>query len=86
MFDAADTPTFLVEHQVVDHAAEGQFRVFFDGIVLQVFVPAIAVHQIFPVRITRADAAAERQAHGRALDIERLVVLEHANRFGDVDV
>src|SRR5947207_2677325 len=34
VFDAAHTPTFLVEHQVVHHAADGQFGVLFDGIVL----------------------------------------------------
>src|SRR2546429_8705429 len=85
VFDAAHTPAFLVQHQVVHYAADGQFRVFLDRIILQIFVAAVAVDEEFPVRIARADAAAERQAHGSAFDIERFVVFEDADGFRDID-
>ena len=39
----------------------------------------------FQSRITRADAAAKRQAHRSAFDIERLVIFHHSKRFGDVE-
>ena len=76
-----DAPAFLVEHQVVDDAADRELGVLLDRIVLEVLVAAVAVDEVAPVRVARADAAAEPQAHRRALDVERLVVLDHAQRL-----
>ena len=60
MLDFADAPAFLVQHLVVDHAADGELGVLFDRIVLEVFVAAVAVDQVAPVR----DSA--RGCRGRA--------------------
>src|SRR5207249_3267015 len=59
MLDPPDAPAFLIEHQVVHHASNRQLRVFLDRIVLQVFVAAIAVDEVWPLGITRADPAAK---------------------------
>ena len=58
-----DAPALLVEHRVVDHAADGQLGVLLDRIVLEVLVAAVAVEQVAPVRVALADAAAERERH-----------------------
>ena len=57
MFDSSYSPSFLVEHLVVDHAPNRQFRVFLDRIILQVFIAAIPIEQVAPIRIPLANAA-----------------------------
>ena len=86
MLDRADAPAFLIEHLVVDDAADRQFRIFVNRIILQVFVAAVAVDEIFPIRIFFADAATKRNRHRGGLDVEYLVVLDDLNRLSDVDV
>ena len=56
MLDCADAPAFLIEHLVVDDAADRQLRIFVNWIILQAFVAAVAVDEIFPIRIFFADA------------------------------
>ena len=85
MLDGAQAPALLVEHAIVDDAANGQFRVLLDRVVLEVFVAAIAIQEELPVRIALADAAAERQGHGGRFDIERLVILDDPNGFKRVE-
>src|ERR1700722_15241634 len=80
----AHAPTFLIEHLVVHDAADSEFRIFLDGIILQVFISSVAVEEITPVRIAFADAAAQRQCHSSGLDIERFVVFDDTNRFSGV--
>src|SRR5262249_43149470 len=63
MFDAPDAPAFLVKHQVAHNATNGELRVFFNGIVLEIFVAAVAVDEMAPIRIALADATAESQPH-----------------------
>src|SRR6267154_48811 len=41
VFGAAHAPAFLVEHQVVYHATDGQFRIFLNRIILQILVAAV---------------------------------------------
>ena len=86
MLDRADAPTLLVEHLVVDDAANRQLWIFLDRIILQVFVAAVAVDEMFPVRIFFADATAQRDRHRGGLNIEYFVILDNLNRLGDVDV
>ena len=86
MLDRADAPAFLIEHLVVNDAADRQLRIFVDRIILQVFVAAVAVDEMFPIRIFFSDATAKRNRHRGGLDIEYLVVLYDLNRLGDVDV
>src|SRR4051794_375972 len=75
VLDGLHSPAFLIEHPVVDDAANGQLRVLLDGIVLEVLVAAVAVGEVSPVGIALADASKKGEAHGRALHVERLVVL-----------
>ena len=56
-------------------------RILLDRIVLEVLVAAVAVDEMPPLRVPLADAAAQREAHRRAFDVERLVVLEDAQRL-----
>ena len=86
MFDASDAPALLIQHQVVDDAADRELGILFDRIVLEVLVAAVPIGEVAPVRIPVADALAEQQAHRRAFDVERLVVLEHANRVLDIEI
>src|SRR5262249_31392128 len=67
-------------------AADGELFVGFDRVVLEVLVAAVAVSDVTPVRVSLADAAAESQSHRGALDIERLVVLEHAQRLAHFEI
>ena len=60
MLDLPDAPTFLIEHRIIDHAADGEFGILLDRIILEIFVSAVAVNQIAPVRI------ALRECRGRA--------------------
>ena len=50
VLDRVHAPAFLVEHPVVEDAADGQFRVLLDRIVLEVLVAAVAVEQIIASR------------------------------------
>jgi hypothetical protein len=86
VLDAPHSPSLVVQHQVVDDRTYGQLRVFLDGVVLEVFVAAIAVHEEPPIRVPLANALAQGQPHGRALHVQGLVVLDHAHRLGHVDV
>ena len=43
MLHFPDTPAFLVQHEVVDDAADGQLRIVLDWIILEVFVAAVPV-------------------------------------------
>ena len=76
MLDRFDTPTLLVQHSVLDDAADRKLAVLLDRIILEVLVSAVAVHEEAPVRITLTDAPEKRQIHGRAFDVERLVILD----------
>src|SRR5688572_12343816 len=82
MLDASDAPPFLVKHQIVNNAANGEFRIFLDGIVLEVFVAAIAIEDVAPIGITLANAAEKCEAHGGAFDIKRFVIFDDVNNFG----
>lgn len=86
MLDATDSPAFVIQHQVVDDAADGQFRVFFDRIVLEVFVASIAVQQKMPVGIAIPDTAAQGEAHGGAFHIEGFVIFDRADGLDEIDV
>ena len=85
VLDRPDSPAFLVEHHIIEHAADRQLGVLFNRIVLQVFVPPVAVDDIFPVGIKSADTTAQRQAHHRRLHVERFVVFDHPNGIADVE-
>ena len=86
VLDASHAPAFLIEHQIVDDAADGQLAVFLNRIVFEVLVASVAVRDVPPRRITLADAAAQPEAHRRALDVERLVVFEDLDCLAGVDV
>src|SRR6266516_3229894 len=58
VFDATDSPAFLIKHQVVYDATNSQLKILLDGIILKVFVATISVHEIFPIKIAGAEAAA----------------------------
>src|SRR5579871_5930116 len=79
VFDFANTPAFLIEHRIIDDAADGEFRVFLDGIILEVLVAAIAIKKVSPIRIPGADSATEGHGHGGGLDIEWFVVFNDTN-------
>src|ERR1700688_3729373 len=38
MFDLSHAPSFLIQHRVIDDAANGQLRILFNGIVLQILI------------------------------------------------
>src|SRR5690606_2564092 len=76
MFDSSDTPALLVEHAVVDDAADRQFGILLDGVVLEILVAPVAIDQVPPVGIPLANTATERDCHSGALDVERLVVFD----------
>ena len=80
MLDRVDPPPFLVEHAVVDDAADRQLAVHLDRIIFEVFVAAIAVHDETPVGIAFPDSLEQRKVHRGAFDVERFVVLDDGNR------
>src|SRR4030095_11093548 len=84
VLNLSDAPTLLIKHQVADDAADGEFGVFFDWIILQVLIAAITINQVFPLRIAGANAAAEGHSHGRRFDVERFVIFDHADGLHDV--
>src|SRR5262249_3995197 len=55
---------------------DGELPVLLDGIVLEILVPSVAVRQEPPGGVALADAGEQGEAHGRALDVEGLVVLD----------
>src|SRR3954451_9548459 len=55
MLDRLAAPTFLVEHAVVEDAADRQLAIHLDGIILEVLVATVAVHDETPVGIALAD-------------------------------
>ena len=86
MFDPPHAPAFMVEHLVVDHAANGQLRILLDRIIFQILVPAITIQQVTPPDIAAANFFREGQPHRRALNIQRLVILDHADRLRHIEV
>ena len=86
VLDRLHPPAFLVEHRVADDAADRQLAVLLDRVVLEVLVAAVAVEEVAPVGVARADAGHQRQVHRRALDVERLVVLDDRDRGERVDL
>src|SRR5437867_2654900 len=86
MLDFTHAPTFLVEHQIIDDATDGQLRVLFDWIVLEIFVSAIAIDAESPVAITFTNPAAKGQSHRGTLDIQRLISFYNADDFVHIDV
>ena len=76
MLERIDAPTFLIEHPVIHDAADRQLAVRCDGIVLEVFVAAVTVHEQPPVGIALANGLQQREVDGGAFDVERLVVLD----------
>ena len=85
MLDRMNSPTFLVEHQVVQDASDRKLGVILDGIVFEVFVPSIAIDQILPIRVPASDLFAKGQAHRGCLDIERLIVFGDMNRPSPIE-
>ena len=85
MLDRIDAPTLLVEHRVAHHAGDRQLVVLLQRVVLQVLVAAVAVDQQPPVRVARPNATQQRQTDRGALDVERLVVLDHLDRSQRID-
>ncbi len=85
VLERLDPPTLVVEHPVGDHAPDRELAVLLDRVVLEVLVAAVAVEQIHPVRVALAERAQEREVHGSALDVERLVVLDHLDGEQGVD-
>src|SRR6185503_3844420 len=77
MLDRLHTPTLLVQHAVVDDASNRELAVRLDGIVLEVLVSAVAVDEQPPLRVALPDGAEQREIRRGALDVERLVVLDH---------
>ena len=58
VLDLSDAPAFLVKHWIVDDTADGELGILLDGIVLEIFVAAIAIEQVTPLGIAGANAAA----------------------------
>ena len=85
MLERRDSPTLVVEQAIRDHAADGELAVLLDRIVLEVLVAAVAVEEVDPVRIALADRREEREVDRGALDVERLVVLDHLDGEEGVD-
>src|ERR1700691_4105913 len=86
MFDLPNAPAFLIKHLVIDYAANRQFGILFNRIILQVLVPSVAVNQVTPLRVMRPNAAAKRDSHGRGFDIQRFIVFNQTDGFVYVQV
>src|SRR5256714_2048999 len=80
VLDRVDSPTFLIEHSIVDDAANSKLAIRLDGVVLEILVAAIAVDQQTPLRIALTNAGEEGEIRGRTFDVERLAVLDHGHR------
>src|SRR5688500_12566578 len=85
MRDATDAPSFLVEHQILNDAANGQLGAFLDGILLQGFVATIPSDHVAPSRVTRANAAIESKSHGGAFYVEWLIIFHDADGVGVIE-
>ena len=51
----------MVQHKIIQNAPYGEFRILFDGVILQVFVPSLTVDNVFPIWITGPDSLQEGQ-------------------------
>ena len=80
VFDRVDAPAFLIQHPIVQHAADRQLRIVLDRIILQVFVPAIAIDQVTPLGVPTPDLADGGQGDGGGLDIQWFVILDDSDR------
>ncbi len=85
MLDRVDAPAFLVEERVLEHARDREVGVL-DRIALQVLVAAVAVEEVAQVGMPLAQRVQEEQRSRRALDVERVVVLDRADRRGEIEV
>ena len=79
MLDRVDAPPFLIEHLIVDDAPDRELAVLLDGIILQVLIAAVAIHEQPPVRIALANIGEQREVHRGTFDIERFVVFDYAD-------
>ena len=86
MLDPSHAPALLIQHLIVHHAADRQFRILLDRVIFQILIAAVTVHEIPPIRIAHANAFRQRQPHRRALNVQRLVIFHDANRFAHIDV
>jgi hypothetical protein len=85
MLDLSNAPAFLIEHLVIYYAADGEFGMFFDGIIFRFSSPpspSMRWHQ----SDTLANASAQREFHGSTLDVERLVIFDHTQSLVDVNL
>src|SRR5208282_3466842 len=85
VLDFAYAPALLVEHRVVDDAANRKLGILLDRIVLQILIAPISIQEKLPFRIAFANAATECDGHGGRFDIERLVVFDDADRLLHVE-
>jgi hypothetical protein len=83
VLDGVDAPALLVEQRVAQHARQRQVRVF-EWIGLEVLVAAVAIEQISEAWVPLPDRAEQAKRRRRALDVERVVVLDDANRRAQV--
>src|ERR1041384_1508275 len=51
VLERVHAPTFLIQHAVVDDASDRQLAVRLDRIILEILVPAVAVHEQAPVGV-----------------------------------
>src|SRR5438477_5853988 len=70
VFDSTHAPAFLIKHLIVNYAPNREFRIFLDRIVLEIFVAAVAINQIAPLRVALPKAPAESHAHGGGFDVQ----------------
>ena len=49
MFNRIHSPAFLIKHSITQNTPDSQLWIFFDGVVLQVFVTTITVNQVLPI-------------------------------------
>ena len=85
MLHRIDAPAFVVQQRIIQHAANGEFAVLFDRIVLHVLIATVAVRQIFPFRVPVADLATKSQSHRGRLHVQWLVVFNHLDSFAIVN-
>ena len=86
VLDGIHSPALVVEERVVEDAADREFRIVLDRVALEVLVTTVAVDEPFPVGIAPADPATQREPRGSGLDVERLVVLDRADRRLEVEL
>ena len=69
MFDRVDAPAFLIEHAVVNNAADGELAIGLDRIILEILVAAVAIDEQSPLRISLANPCEERHVYCRTVDV-----------------